>query len=114
MRSAMVAPNPPIAFDTDFVPETGRPVAVAPGIVRVTAPNSGPYTFRGTNSFLVGHDTLFIVDPGPDDSSHLIALKKAIAGRKVEAILLTHTHRDHTHLLQRLRALVDAPVWFGG
>jgi len=110
----MVATDPPLVFDTDFKPKTGRPVEVAPGIVRVTAPNSGPYTFTGTNSFLVGGKTLFLIDPGPEDPSHLIALRKAIAGRKVEAILLTHTHRDHTGLVKRLRAMTGAPVWFGG
>jgi len=110
----MVAPHPPIAFDTDFAPETGRPVAVAPSVVRVTAPNEGPYTFKGTNSFIVGDGPVFVLDPGPDDSNHLGALQRAIGGRKVEAIVLTHTHRDHTALVQRLREATGAPVWFGG
>jgi glyoxylase-like metal-dependent hydrolase (beta-lactamase superfamily II) len=110
----MVAPHPPIAFDTDFAPETGRPVAVAASVVRVTAPNAGPYTFKGTNTFIVGDGPVFVLDPGPDDSSHLEALRQAIGGRKVEAIVLTHTHRDHTALVQRLRYATGAPVWFGG
>ncbi len=110
----MVAPRPPLAFDTDFHPQTGRSIAVAPGVVRITAPNSGPYTFTGTNSFLVGEESLFVIDPGPLDPSHLIALRKAIAGRKVEAIVLTHTHRDHVGLVERLRAEISAPLWFGG
>lgn len=110
----MVAPHPPIAFDTDFAPETGRPIAVAPSVVRVTAPNAGPYTFKGTNSFIVGDGSVFVLDPGPDDSSHLAALRQAIGGRTVEAIVLTHTHRDHTALVKRLREATGAPVWFGG
>jgi glyoxylase-like metal-dependent hydrolase (beta-lactamase superfamily II) len=110
----MVAPNPPIAFDTDFAPETGRPIPVAPGVVRVTAPNAGPYTFKGTNSFIVGNGPVFVIDPGPDDTSHLDALRRALDGRKVEAIVLTHTHRDHTALVKRLREATGAPVWFGG
>jgi glyoxylase-like metal-dependent hydrolase (beta-lactamase superfamily II) len=110
----MVPPVPPLVFDTDFDARTGRPVQLAPAIVRVTAPNSGPYTFTGTNSYVIGDGPVFLVDPGPDDSSHLIALRKAIAGRKLEAIILTHTHRDHTGLIERLRREVDAPVWFGG
>jgi glyoxylase-like metal-dependent hydrolase (beta-lactamase superfamily II) len=110
----MVAPNPPIAFDTDFHPETGRPVPVAPSIVRITAPNAGPYTFKGTNSFIIGDGPVFVLDPGPDDASHLAALQRAIGARKVEAIVLTHTHRDHTALVPRLRAATGAPVWFGG
>jgi len=110
----MVASPPPLAFDTDFHADTGRPVAAAPGVVRITAPNSGAYTFTGTNSFLVGEESLFVIDPGPLDPSHLIALRKGIKGRKVEAIVLTHTHRDHTALAPRLSAETGAPVWFGG
>jgi len=110
----MVAPNPPIAFDTDFVPETGRAVAVAPSVERVTASNAGPYTFTGTNSFIVGDGPVFVLDPGPDDTGHLEALRRAVGGRKVEAIVLTHTHRDHTALVGRLRQVTGAPVWFGG
>ena len=110
----MVAPSPPIAFDTDFDPQTGRPVPVAPSVVRVTAPNAGPYTFKGTNTFLVGGDSVLVIDPGPDDPAHLVALQQALAGRRVEAIVLTHTHRDHTALVRRLRAETGAPLWFGG
>lgn len=110
----MVAPNPPLAFDTDFAPETRRPVPVAPSILRITAPNSGPYTFTGTNSFIVGGGPVFVIDPGPDDTSHLEALEAAIGDRLVAAILLTHTHRDHTALVRRLKAATGAPVWFGG
>lgn len=110
----MVAPNPPIAFDTDFAPQTGLPVPVAASIVRVTAPNAGPYTFTGTNSFIIGDGPVFVLDPGPDDASHLDALQRALGGRKVAAIVLTHTHRDHTALVRRLQAATAAPVWFGG
>jgi glyoxylase-like metal-dependent hydrolase (beta-lactamase superfamily II) len=114
MRSAMVAPNPPLAFDTAFAPEAGQAVEVEPGIVRVTAPNAGPYTFRGTNSFLIGDGPLFVLDPGPDDPRHLEALQRAIGGRGVAAIVITHTHRDHTGLARRLQAATGAPLWFGG
>jgi glyoxylase-like metal-dependent hydrolase (beta-lactamase superfamily II) len=110
----MVAPNPPIAFDTDFAPETGRAVKVAPSVVRITAPNAGPYTFKGTNTFIVGDGPVFVIDPGPDDSGHLDAIRSAIGERPVEAIVLTHTHRDHTALVGRLRQGTGAPVWFGG
>jgi glyoxylase-like metal-dependent hydrolase (beta-lactamase superfamily II) len=110
----MVAPTPPIAFDTDFDPQTGRPVPVAPGVVRVTAPNAGPYTFKGTNTFLIGDEKVLVLDPGPDDSQHLSALLQVLGGREVEAIVLTHTHRDHTGLVRRLRMETGAPVWFGG
>ena len=102
------------AFNTQFDPQTGSAVNVAPGLVRITAPNASPYTFTGTNSFLLGHERLALLDPGPDDETHLAALRRGIAGRPVEAIILTHTHRDHSAAAARLGKAFDAPVWFGG
>ncbi|WP_137151230.1 MBL fold metallo-hydrolase [Devosia sp. FKR38] len=103
-----------LAFDSQFDPQTGAPVAVADGLVRVTAPNGGPYTFTGTNSFLIGHDALALVDPGPLVARHVAALTQAIAGRPVTAILLTHTHRDHSAAARHMAGLLKAPIWFGG
>ena len=79
-----------------------------------TAPNRGPLTFTGTNTFLVGVDRLAVIDPGPNDSRHLKALLAAIGGRPVEAILLTHTHKDHSGLARRLRKKTGAPIWSNG
>ncbi|SEP82829.1 Glyoxylase, beta-lactamase superfamily II [Devosia sp. YR412] len=110
----MAVPGPVLSFDRTFTPQTGHPIAVAEGITRITAPNASAYTFTGTNSFLLGHERLALVDPGPDDAAHLAALKSAIAGRKVESIILTHTHRDHSASAARLSRELDAPLWFGG
>lgn len=110
----MATPPPAPVFDTHFDAETGRAVTVAPGVVRVTAPNASAYTFTGTNSFLLGHDRLVLVDPGPEDAAHRAALTAAIAGRPVTAILLTHTHRDHSAAASWWRAELQAPLWFGG
>lgn len=110
----MAAPLPPLPLQLDFAPETGRPVTVAEGVVRVSAPNATPYTFTGTNSFLVGDKRLAVLDPGPDDAAHLAALLAAIDGRPVEAIVLTHTHKDHSALAPRLKAITGAPIWFEG
>jgi glyoxylase-like metal-dependent hydrolase (beta-lactamase superfamily II) len=113
--SAMADASPaPLVFDTDFDPQTGRPVEILPGVLRLTAPNAGPFTFTGTNSFLVGHERVAILDPGPDDATHRAALLAAIAGRPVEAIVLTHTHKDHSAGVDALRRATGAPLWFAG
>lgn len=104
----------PLVLDTQFDPQTGTAVPVAAGLVRVTAPNASAYTFTGTNSFLVGHERLALIDPGPDDAKHLAALERAIAGRPVDAIVLTHTHRDHSALAARVAQQLNAPLCFGG
>jgi glyoxylase-like metal-dependent hydrolase (beta-lactamase superfamily II) len=110
----MPGPALSLSFDTDFEPDTGRAVVVAPGVARVTAPNASPYTFTGTNSFILGESRVAVLDPGPDDPRHLEALIASIGGRPVDAILLTHTHRDHSALARRLASHVKAPLWFEG
>lgn len=110
----MVDTPPPLSFDRSFDPQTGTPVELAPGVVRVTAPNAGPFTFTGTNSFIIGTGRVAVLDPGPTDSTHFAALVAAIAGRPVEAIILTHTHRDHSDGVRALRRETGAPVWFSG
>ncbi len=107
-------PVPPLTFDTTFDPQTGVPVPVAPGVLRLTAPNSGPFTFKGTNTFILGTERVAVVDPGPSSDVHLKAILDTVDKRPVEAIILTHTHRDHSDLVERLQAAVDAPLWFGG
>ncbi len=110
----MAATVPALPVDIRFDPETGTAVPVGLGVVRVTAPNASAYTFTGTNSYLVGTEELFLIDPGPDLPAHATALERAIAGRPVVAILLTHTHRDHSALARRLAGRLDVPVWSGG
>ncbi|MEO0496315.1 MAG: MBL fold metallo-hydrolase [Pseudomonadota bacterium] len=100
-------------FRTQFDPRHGEAVEVAPGIVRVVAPNSSAYTFTGTNSYLVGRDRLLLVDPGPGEAKgpgHAEALKRAVADRPVEAIIITHTHWDHTELAAAVAEQFGAPV----
>ncbi|MBB3998802.1 MBL fold metallo-hydrolase [Aureimonas pseudogalii] len=99
-----------LSLDMDFHPEHGRPTEVAPGVRRITAPNAGPMTFQGTNTYLVGSDAFVVVDPGPADERHLAALLQAIGDRPVEAILVTHTHVDHSALARRLADETGAPL----
>jgi glyoxylase-like metal-dependent hydrolase (beta-lactamase superfamily II) len=99
-----------IDFDTRFEPAHGQAVEVAPGVRRVTADNPSPFTFHGTNSYLVGTDTLAVIDPGPEDEAHLKALLAAIGGRPVSHVFVSHTHRDHSPLARRLAAATGARV----
>lgn len=93
---------------SDDVP--GRLQQLEPGIARALADNPSPYTHTGTWTHLVGERSLAVVDPGPDLPAHLSALTVAIAGRRVEAILITHNHRDHSPLAPALAAATGAPI----
>jgi glyoxylase-like metal-dependent hydrolase (beta-lactamase superfamily II) len=86
----------------------GVPLELAPGVVRLVANNPGPMTFKGTNSYLVGTGDLALIDPGPEDATHLEALLAAIGRRRVSHILITHTHRDHIDGLAALIAATGA------
>lgn len=99
-----------IEFDTRFDPAYGSAVEVAPGIRRMTVNNPSPFTFYGTNTYLLGHDTLAVIDPGPEDEAHYAALMEAIGGRPVSHIFVSHTHKDHSPLAARLKAETGAPV----
>jgi glyoxylase-like metal-dependent hydrolase (beta-lactamase superfamily II) len=99
-----------LQFDTRFEPAYGEMVEVAAGVGRLTANNPGPFTFHGTNSYIVGRERLAIIDPGPGDEAHLSALVRAIEGRPVSHILISHTHRDHSPLAARLKRLTGAPT----
>jgi glyoxylase-like metal-dependent hydrolase (beta-lactamase superfamily II) len=88
----------------------GVPVRLSPRILRITAPNPGPMTGPGTNSYLVGvpgHWTA--IDPGPVSDEHLRALLAAAEGG-IERILVTHTHRDHSPGARALAQATGAPV----
>ncbi|MHA6644692.1 MBL fold metallo-hydrolase [Mesorhizobium sp. A623] len=97
-------------FDASFDPAYGEAVSVAQNVLRLTAPNPSPFTFHGTNSYVVGSDSLAVIDPGPDNDAHLNALLKAIGGRPVSHIFVSHTHRDHSPLAARLKAQTGALV----
>jgi glyoxylase-like metal-dependent hydrolase (beta-lactamase superfamily II) len=101
-------------FDTRFEPHYGEAVLVADKLLRLTVNNPGPFTFHGTNSYILGTDTLAVVDPGPEDDAHYAALLKAIAGRPVSHVFVSHTHRDHSPLAARLKADTGALIMAEG
>jgi glyoxylase-like metal-dependent hydrolase (beta-lactamase superfamily II) len=88
----------------------GLPDRLDDYVTRIVAPNGGPMTGPGTNTYLVGTDELVVIDPGPDDESHMRAIVKSCAGRRVRWILCTHTHIDHAPGAGRLRELTGVPV----
>ena len=91
-------------------PPPRAPTQVSPMVRRLVAPNASAFTFNGTCAYIVGRGDVAIVDPGPDDDTHLAALLAATDGERVEAILVTHTHRDHTLGVNKLRAATGARV----
>ena len=101
---------------TDSNADVARPVAtlIAPGVRRVVAPNAGPFTADGTNTYVVGAGRVAVIDPGPDDAAHVGAILAALAGETVTHIFLTHTHRDHSGALPALAAATGATVRSGG
>jgi glyoxylase-like metal-dependent hydrolase (beta-lactamase superfamily II) len=99
-----------IPFDKSFdlAPETVD--EVAPGVRRVLADNPSPFTFKGTVSYIVGRGRVAIIDPGPLDEAHIAALLDAVRGETVTHIFVTHTHRDHSPAVPRIKAATGAVV----
>ena len=104
-----------LPFRADFEPQYGEAVALDNNIQRITAPNSGPFTFHGTNTYLVGSKEVMVIDPGPEeDSSHYEAILRALRGRTVSHVIVTHTHMDHSPLARRLARETGAPLYGEG
>ena len=83
---------------------------LSPLVRRIIAPNASPFTFNGTCTYIVGEGAVAVIDPGPDDDSHLAALLAAVDGEQIETILVTHTHRDHSAGAKRLSAATGARI----
>lgn len=88
----------------------GRVEQISPLVRRVLAHNPSPFTFTGTGTYIVGHGRVAVIDPGPDDPAHVEALLAALAGETVAALLVTHTHFDHSPAARPLAAATGAPV----
>jgi glyoxylase-like metal-dependent hydrolase (beta-lactamase superfamily II) len=99
-----------IPFDRSFdlAPETVD--EVMPGVRRVLANNPSPFTFKGTVSYIIGRGQVAIIDPGPLDEAHIAALLDAVRGETVTHIFVTHTHRDHSPAVPRIKAATGAVV----
>ncbi|MDQ2954034.1 MAG: MBL fold metallo-hydrolase [Pseudomonadota bacterium] len=106
--------NDDIPFDKSFDLVPGEVKDIAPGLRALVAGNSGPFTFKGTMSYIVGSGEVAIVDPGPDDPAHVAALLGAVRNETVTHIFVTHTHRDHSPATAAVKAATGAKVFAEG
>ena len=90
--------------------ESGRVERLGPLVRRLLAPNPSPFTFTGTQTYIVGTGEVAVIDPGPDLPEHVAALTAAVADERVAAILCTHTHRDHSPASRPFQAATGAPI----
>ncbi len=100
-----------IPFIREFDPRYGEEVRVTPLISRIVANNPGPFTFKGTGVYIVGGSEVAVIDPGPDLPEHIAALKRALTGRRVTHILVTHCHSDHSPAAKPLKAWSGATTY---
>ena len=102
-------PAIPFVKDIDFKP--GIADEILPGVRRVIADNPGPFTYTGTGTYLIGSNEVAVIDPGPDDDTHLDALEAAVGGARVSHILITHTHSDHCGGARKFAERAGAPIY---
>nr|WP_204262655.1 MBL fold metallo-hydrolase [Methylobacterium sp. BTF04] len=91
-------------------PPSGVTVKVSNLIRRRICPNGSPFTASGTCSYIVGTGAVAVIDPGPGDASHIAGLLEATMGERINAIVVTHTHRDHSPGARLLQARTGAPI----
>jgi glyoxylase-like metal-dependent hydrolase (beta-lactamase superfamily II) len=115
MRGDLVSKAPtPLPLERNFDAPYGECLSVAPRIARVLAPNPGPFTFKGTGVYIVGDRDVAVIDPGPHIPAHIEALKRALEGKRVTHILVTHTHRDHSPAAATLKSFCNAKTYAYG
>jgi glyoxylase-like metal-dependent hydrolase (beta-lactamase superfamily II) len=100
-----------ISFNRKFECDYGVMVEVTPMIRRIVANNPGPYTFKGTGTYVVGRGKVAVIDPGPDDPAHVEALLAALDGEEITHQLITHTHIDHSPAAKLLKARTNASTY---
>jgi len=99
-----------MTMDENFNPIAGVAETLDVGLRRILAPNPSPMTWRGTNTYIIGQGHVAVIDPGPENTAHYDAILSAIRGEVVEAILVTHSHIDHSPLARPLAEATGAPV----
>lgn len=84
---------------------------LSPNIRRLVAPNPGPFTHYGTGVYVIGAGRVAVLDPGPADPAHVHALMAGLGQETVDAILITHSHSDHSSAVPLLKERTGAPVY---
>src|SRR5215831_2291584 len=103
-----------IPFDKSFDLLPGKVEEVRLGGRRILYNKPGPFTFKGTVSYIVGRDRVAIIDPGPLEETHIAALLQAVRAETVTHIFVTHTHRDHSPAAARIKAATGARTYAEG
>ena len=85
-----------IPFVKTFDFEYGVAAQLSPSVQRVVADNPGPFTYTGTGVYIIGDKNVAVIDPGPQTPNHMAALDRALEGRTVTHVLVTHHHIDHS------------------
>src|SRR6202140_3603634 len=99
-----------IPFRREIAFEYGQIEPVAPGVRRIVARNPGPFTFKGTGTYVVGEGEVAVIDPGLELAEHIDALIASLADEEVTHILVTHPHRDHSPAAKALKVATGAPT----
>ncbi|HEY5712372.1 MAG TPA: MBL fold metallo-hydrolase [Allosphingosinicella sp.] len=89
---------------------TGKVEQLTPLVRRLLAGNPSPFTYTGTQTYIVGTGEVAVIDPGPDLPDHVDSILAATQGERIAAILCTHTHRDHSPASRALAAAGGAPI----
>jgi glyoxylase-like metal-dependent hydrolase (beta-lactamase superfamily II) len=84
---------------------------LTPLIGRVVANNPSKFTYRGTGTYIVGRHDVAVIDPGPDNADHKASLERALEGKNVVGIVVTHCHTDHVPLAAWLHEETGAPTF---
>jgi glyoxylase-like metal-dependent hydrolase (beta-lactamase superfamily II) len=100
-----------LKFNTEMQFAYGLPDEMGAHVRRLVAPNAGPLTFKGTNTYIVGSSDLAVIDPGPDDAQHRQAILDAAGAGRITHIVTTHAHRDHVDGVRELQTATGARTY---
>jgi glyoxylase-like metal-dependent hydrolase (beta-lactamase superfamily II) len=101
----------PLPLNKDFEVEAGRSYELTPRLRCVTCDNPSLFTFKGTNTYILGRGRVAIIDPGPESPAQTAAILAATKGETIEKIIITHTHGDHSPGTAALKAATGAETY---